>query len=72
MWLAFQTAIICAVIVANFFLHITPIPYLVGVTGVVAAWLATRLVSLFITGAPLEARTERKPRWQARWCPFED
>jgi hypothetical protein len=37
MWLAFQTAIISAVIVANFFLHITPNPYLVGVTGVVAA-----------------------------------
>ena len=41
MWLLFQTTILCAVFVANFFLHITPNPYLVGVTGVLLAWLAT-------------------------------
>jgi hypothetical protein len=48
MWLLFQTTIICAVIVANFFLHITPDPYLVGVCGVLLAWLATRVASLFL------------------------
>jgi hypothetical protein len=47
-WLLFQTLILCAVIAANFFLHITPNPYLVGVTGVLLAWLATRAVSLFL------------------------
>jgi hypothetical protein len=41
MWLLFQTTILCAVFVANFFLHITPNPRLVGVTGVLLAWLAT-------------------------------
>ena len=46
-WLTFQTAIICAVIAANFFwLHLPG--YAVGVAGVLAAWLATRIVSLFL------------------------
>jgi hypothetical protein len=48
MWYALQALILCAVIVANFFGHITPNPYLVGGAGVLAAWSATRLVSLFL------------------------
>jgi hypothetical protein len=47
MWLLFQTTILCAVFVANFFLHITPNPRLVGVTGVLLAWLATLAVVVF-------------------------
>jgi hypothetical protein len=42
MWLLFQTLIVCAV---NFFLHVTPSPYLVGGTGALMAYLATWLVS---------------------------
>ena len=37
MWLLFQATILFAVIAANFFLHITPNPYLVGVCGVLLA-----------------------------------
>jgi hypothetical protein len=44
MWLLFQMTILCAVFVANFFLHITPNPRLVGVTGVLLAWLATMAI----------------------------
>ena len=47
MWLLFQTLILCAVIAANFFLHVTPNPYLVGVSGVLLAWLATWAVVVF-------------------------
>ena len=47
MWLLFQTTILCAVFVANFFLHITPNPYLVGVTGVLLAWLTTCAIVVF-------------------------
>jgi hypothetical protein len=48
MWLLFQTLILCAAIAANFFSGMPLHGYLLGVACVLAAWTATRLVSLFL------------------------
>jgi hypothetical protein len=46
-WLLFQTLVLCAVIAANFFWWHLHNPYLVGITGVVAAYLVTVCVFHF-------------------------
>jgi hypothetical protein len=48
MWLLFQTLILCSVIIANFFAGRPLHGYLLGVACVLAAWSATRIVSLFL------------------------
>ena len=48
--------------IANFFLHIRPNPYLVGVTGVLLAWLATWAVVVFRDRPKKLAEAEDKIR----------
>ena len=54
--------------IANFFLHITPNPYRVGVTGVLLAWLATWAVVVFRDRPKKLAEAEDKIRVYA--CPI--